>query len=171
MIAEAPDGGAVIRSWQIVEAGLDDIGIMAEFWARLMEEEAPPFFSSGTGGRRRASAAFGRMMAQPDFYRCFIALDGPERLPSGFILGSVYDRLYGEPRRTGSILHWYVLPEKRARGMGEALFQRLMEWFRKAQVEVLQVMARKEERRTHAWRARGFEGVLDLFMRKPPWNS
>ena len=171
MEAEAPDEGAESRSWHIVEAGLADVEIMADFWVRLMEEESPPFFSSGATGRRRAAAAFGRMMAQPDSYRGFLAFDGSDRLPFGFILGSVYDRLYGEPRRAGNILHWYVIPEKRALGMGEALFQKLMEWFEKEQVEVLEVMARKEEARTRAWRARGFEGVLDLFMRKPPWNS
>ncbi len=169
--AEAPDGSTEPRSWQIVEAGLDDVGIMADFWVRLMEEEAPPFFSAGATGRRRAATAFGRMMTQTDSYRGFLALDGPVRVPSGFILGSVYDRLYGEPRRSGNILHWYVLPERRARGVGEALMQSLMGWFEKEQVEVLEVMARKEEGRTRAWRARGFEGVLDLFMRKPPWNS
>ena len=83
----------------------------------------------------------------------------------------MYDRLYGEPRRAGTILHWYVLPEKRAQGIGEALYQSLMCWFQDEGVEVLEVMARKEELRTKAWTDRGFTGVLDLFMKEAPWAS
>jgi len=157
------------EAWKIVEAGVEDAPVMAEFWARLMEEEAPPFFSVGTHGRRRAETAFGRMVTQRDFYRGYLALQGPELHASGFILGSVYDRLYGEPRRAGNILHWYVLPELRSQGMGEDLYRHLLAWFERERVEVLEVMARKEEARTRAWMARGFEGVLDLFMKKAPW--
>ncbi|EQD24128.1 MAG: putative N-acetyltransferase family protein, partial [Leptospirillum sp. Group IV 'UBA BS'] len=69
----------------------------------------------------------------------------------------------------GNILHWYVLPELRSQGMGEDLYRHLLAWFERERVEVLEVMARKEEARTRAWMARGFEGVLDLFMKKAPW--
>ena len=169
MEAQNPEKGPEAGSWTIVEAGLEDLSVMADFWARLMEEESPPFFFVGPNGRRRAETAFGRMVAQPDFYRGYLSLSGSDLHPSGFILGSVYDRLYGEPRRAGNILHWYVVPEERGRGMGEDLYGHLMEWFEKEQVEVLEVMARKEEVRTRAWKARGFEGVLDLFMKKAPW--
>ncbi len=161
------EGGA----GKIVAAGLDDLAAMAEFWARLMEEENPPFFTVGPHGRRRAETAFGRMLTQPDHYHAYLSLLPSVPSPSGFILGSVYDRLYGEPRRAGTILHWYVLPEYRARGVGEALYQSLMTWFQDERVEVLEVMARKEELRTNAWTARGFTGVLDLFMKEAPWGS
>jgi GNAT superfamily N-acetyltransferase len=137
-----------------------------------MIEEAPPLLSVGDSDEKRAADAFARMLSQRGHYRAYISLSKTElekEFPSGFIFGSVYERLYGEPRRAGHILHWYVLPDLRGSGMGLDLYDTLLFWFKKERVEVLEVMARKEPARTAAWTHRGYTGVVDLFMMKAPW--
>jgi len=160
-------------SWKIVEAGAGHAPVMATFWCALMKEEAPPLLSVGDLDERRSEMAFARMLSQKNHYRAYISLseNGPGReCPSGFVLGSVYDRLYGEPRKVGQILHWYVLPSFRGSGMGRSLYLSLLAWFQQENVEILEVLARKEPARTKAWTDRGFTGVVDLFMMKPPWR-
>lgn len=160
-------------SWRIVEAGVNDSALLGHFWTLLMMEEAPPLLSVGETDEKRAAEAFARMLSQRSHYRAYLSLSrrGEEaERPSGFIIGSVYERLYGEPRKAGHILHWYVLHDARGSGMGRDLYQTLLRWFQKEQVQILEVMARKEPARTRAWTDRGFIGVVDLFMMKAPWT-
>jgi len=172
-------------SWRVVPAVPGDAAVMARFWVRLMDEEAPPLFRAGTEGLSRAEKAFDRMLAQRATYRGFLLYpvstlpaggreargEGAVREPGGFILGSVYERLYGEPSRAGNIMHWYVLPELRGRGEGERLYHALMDWFRAEEVESVEVMARAEPSRTAAWSRQGFSVVLDLLVMRAPWSS
>lgn len=171
------NAGEPCSSWRVVPAVPGDAAVMARFWVRLMDEEAPPLFRAGVEGLSRAEKAFDRMLAQRGSYRGFllvpVAASSAEMRPepAGFILGSVYERLYGEPSRAGNIMHWYVLPGMRGRGEGERLYRALMDWFRTEEVETVEVMARAEPSRTVAWTRRGFSVVLDLLVMRAPWSS
>lgn len=159
---------------QVVDAKIRDAPVLAHFWERLMAEEAPPLFHVGADGGSRAESAFRRMLAQPGGYRGYLLVPdhsggGAPPSPAGFILGSVYERLYGTPSRAGNIMHWYVVPEARGRGQGERLYRALLEWFRTEEVETVEVMARVEPSRTAAWEKRGFLGVLNLLVMPAPW--
>ena len=159
---------------QVVEAKIRDAPVLAHFWERLMAEESPPLFHVGADGGSRAESAFRRMLAQPGGYRGYLLVpshsgEGGMPLPAGFILGSVYERLYGTPSRAGNIMHWYVIPEVRGRGQGERLYRALLGWFQTEDVETVEVMARAEPSRTTAWENRGFLGVLNLLVMPAPW--
>ncbi len=161
----------------VVEAQVRDAPALAIFWEKLMREESPPHFRVGEDGVSRAESAFRRMLAQPGSYRGYLLVPdplAPERrlpAPAGFILGSVYERLYGMPSRAGNIMHWYVEPEVRRKGQGERLYQALLRWFREANVETVEVMARTEAPRLSAWRRRGFSEVLSLLVMPAPWRQ
>ena len=168
--------GILSEGFHIVEAQVRDAPVLANFWERLMAEEAPPLFHAGADGGIRAERAFRRMLAQPGGYRGYLLVPGSpgEIAPdasAGFILGSVYERLYGTPSRAGNIMHWYVVPSARGRGQGERLYQALLEWFRKEEAETVEVMARTEASRTAAWRRRGFSEVLSLLVMPAPWKE
>ena len=162
---------------RIVEAQVRDAPALAIFWEKLMREESPPHFRVGGDGVSRAESAFRRMLTQPGSYRGYLLVPDPlaseKRLPTpaGFILGSVYERLYGMPSRAGNIMHWYVEPDVRGKGQGERLYQALLEWFREANVETVEVMARTEAPRLSAWRRRGFSEVLSLLVMPAPWRQ
>ena len=162
--------------FHVVEAQVRDAPALAHFWERLMDEESPPLFHAGVDGGRQAESAFRRMLAQSGSYRGYLLVpdsSGEERSssPAGFILGSVYERLYGMPSRAGNIMHWYVVPEARGRRQGELLYRALLGWFRKEGTETVEVMARTEPSRTAAWRRRGFSEVLSLLVMPAPWKQ
>ncbi|MGC8529428.1 MAG: GNAT family N-acetyltransferase [Leptospirillia bacterium] len=160
----------------IVEAQVREAPALALLWEKLMLEESPPHFHVGIDGVSKAESAFRRMLTQPGSYRGYLLVPdslapmGGNPAPAGFILGSVYERLYGRPSRAGNIMHWYVKPEVRGEGQGERLYQALLEWFREANVETVEVMARTEAPRLSAWRRRGFSEVLSLLVMPAPWR-
>ncbi len=177
MDPESSPGREDREELRVVEAQVRDAPALAILWEKLMLEESPPHFRVGEDGVSRAESAFRRMLTQPGSYRGYLLVPDPPdpdrrlSLPAGFILGSVYERLYGTPSRAGNIMHWYVAPEVRRKGQGERLYQALLQWFREASVETVEVMARTEVPRLSAWRRRGFSEVLSLLVMPAPWRQ
>lgn len=135
--------------------------VLARLWKSLMDEEAPPLVEAGAEGERACAQTIRQMLEDPDRCAGFVAISGGESV--GFILGYTYTRPYGLPASVGQILHWYVEPAYRGRGVGKTLYDRLWGWFSGRKVGMVEVMARDEPARDRAWVSRGYVATLRVY--------
>ena len=145
---------------------------LARMWKMLIEEEAPPLMEPGPDGEEACARTIRQMMEDTERCISFVALAGT--LPVGFVLGYTYMRPYGQPASAGQILHWYVSPDFRGRGVGQCLYGHLMDWFVRKKIEIVEVMARDEPDRDKGWRLRGFSVTLRIYAKRlsaPPPSS
>ncbi|MHB1285880.1 MAG: GNAT family N-acetyltransferase [Leptospirales bacterium] len=138
--------------------------VLARMWKSLIEEESPPLMEAGPQGEEACSRAVAHMLEDTDRCISFIALSGTR--PIGFILGYTYNRPYGHPACAGQILHWYVAPGFRGEGVGHYLYDQLMGWFQKKNVEIVEVMALDDPERDKRWRSRGFSVTLRVYAKR-----
>ncbi|MHB1926669.1 MAG: GNAT family N-acetyltransferase [Leptospirillum sp.] len=135
--------------------------VLARLWKCLMDEESPPLVKAGADGERACALTIRQMLEDPTRCAGFVAINDGESV--GFILGYTYARPYGLPASIGQILHWYVEPEFRGRGIGNSLYDRLWGWFSERKVEMVEVMARDEPARDRAWVSRGYVSTLRVY--------
>ncbi len=138
--------------------------VLARMWKSLIEEESPPLIEAGPEGEAACSRTVAHMLEDTDRCISFMALS--DTRPIGFILGHTYNRPYGHPAFAGQILHWYVAPGFRGKGVGHCLYDRLMEWFQKKNVEIVEVMALDDPKRDKGWRSRGFTVSLRVYAKR-----
>ncbi|MHB1605006.1 MAG: GNAT family N-acetyltransferase [Leptospirales bacterium] len=139
---------------------------LARMWKRLIDEEAPPLMEAGPGGEDACSGTLRKMLEDTERCAGFVATENGQRV--GFVLGYTYTRPYGHPARAGQILHWYVDPSFRGQGVGQCLYDHLMEWFVRKRIEIVEVMARDEPDRDQSWCSRGFTVTLRVYAKRLP---
>lgn len=143
-----------------------DLSEVIHLWEQLMDEHAEfdEHFRRRPLARLYLRHSFSSQLNQPDYVLLVVRW---KRKPVGFLSAQILRAPLFQESRLGQVVDLYVQPEWRGQGVGKALVNCVMEWFRAMQIEQVDLnVAVRNDRGVSFWEREGFQPYLRVVSKQ-----